>query len=132
VIPTPRYLLDTHTFLWMRHAPDRLGATAREICGDVESSLHLSLASGWELAVKLSLGKLQLADPLRLVLEEARTRAGIAPLSITEAHVLRVEHLPYHHRDPFDRMLVAQAMVEGLTLLSKDSALDAYDVERVW
>jgi len=127
-----RYLLDTHTFLWMRHAPDRLGDNARVICGDVDSSLALSLVSSWEMAIKLSIGKLTLRERLREILAEARTVVGLTTLPIEESHVLRVQHLPLHHRDPFDRLLVAQALEEGLTLLSKDPTLDAYGVARVW
>ncbi len=127
-----RYLLDTHTFLWMRHAPERLGAEARVICGDVQSHLLLSLASAWEIAIKLSIGKMTLREPLRQILEEARLVAGISTLPIEERHVLRVQHLPLHHRDPFDRLLVAQALEEGLVLVSREPALDAYGAPRVW
>jgi PIN domain nuclease of toxin-antitoxin system len=126
------YLLDTHTFLWMRHEPDRLGNEASSICADPDSELVMSLASGWEIAIKLSIGKLRLKDPLRQVLVEARTTAGIIPLPITEEHVLRVRDLPLHHRDPFDRLLAAQALQEGLTVLSADPSFDAYGVPRVW
>lgn len=125
------YLLDTHTFLWMRHAPDRLGERARAVCGEVSAELVLSLASAWEIAIKLSIGKLRLNEPLREVLADARTR-GISSLAIKETHVLRVRELPLHHRDPFDRILAAQALVEGLTFLSIDEAFDAYAVPRVW
>ena len=126
------YLLDTHTFLWMRHTPDRLGDDARTICADVGSDLLLSLASVWEMAIKLSIGKLTLRDPLRQILLEARTTNGIATLGIKEQHLLRVQHLPLHHRDPFDRLLAAQALEEGLMLLSAETAFDAYAVPRVW
>jgi len=126
------YLLDTHTFLWMRHAPQHLGPDARTICADLSSELLLSLASGWEMAIKLSIGKLRLSQPLRQVLVEARTVNGISTLPIEEAHILRVRHLPLHHRDPFDRLLAAQAIEEGLTLLSRDATFDAYAVKRVW
>lgn len=126
------YLLDTHTFLWMRHAPERLGGAARALCGDVGSELVLSLVSAWEMAIKLSIGKLRLTEPLRHVLSEARTTNGLASLAITEAHVLRVRDLPRHHRDPFDRLLVAQALEEGLVILSGDAAFDAYPVVRIW
>jgi PIN domain nuclease of toxin-antitoxin system len=125
------YLLDTHTFLWMRHAPDRLGERARVVCGDVSSELVLSLASAWEIAIKLSIGKLRLNEPLREILIDTRAR-GIASLAVKEAHVLRMCELPLHHRDPFDRILAAQALEEGLTLVSVDEAFDAYAVPRVW
>lgn len=126
------YLLDTHTFLWMRHAPDRLSERSRAICGDVTSELVMSIASAWEMAIKLSIGKLRLSEALRDILADARTARGIAPLPIKESHVVRVRELPLHHRDPFDRLLVAQALEEGLTLLSADASFDAYGMSRVW
>ena len=116
----------------MRHAPHRLGEDARAICSDVNSDLLLSRASGWEMAIKLSIGKLRLREPLRQILIEAHTTNGIATLPIDLEHVLRVQHLPLHHRDPFDRLLAAQALHEGLTILSADATFDAYAVHRVW
>ena len=116
----------------MRHAPHRLGEDARAICSDVNSDLLLSRASGWEMAIKLSIGKLRLREPLRQILVEARAVSGITTLPIEEAHVLRVQHLPLHHRDPFDRLLAAQALEEGLMLVSRDAVFDAYAVPRVW
>lgn len=126
------FLLDTHTFLWMRHAPGLLGEGARAVCGEMSSELFMSRASAWEMAIKLSIGKLRLNEPLRDVLVDARTTRGIAPLAIKEAHVLRVCGLPLHHRDPFDRILAAQALEEGLTVLSADASFDTYGVLRVW
>ncbi len=125
------YLLDTHTFLWMRHAPDRLSERASAVCGEAATELTMSLASAWEMAIKLSIGKLRLSEPLRDVLVDARKR-GITSLAITEAHVLRVRELPLHHRDPFDRILAAQALEEGMTLLSADAVFDGYAVPRLW
>lgn len=126
------YLLDTHTFLWMRHAPGRLGARARAVCADLDSELHLSVASVWEMAIKLSIGKLRLSEPLGAIVRDARTARGIAVLDVQVGHVLRVEQLPWHHRDPFDRLLVAQVLEEGLILLSADEAFAAYPIQRVW
>ncbi len=126
------YLLDTHTFLWMRHAPERLGARARGVCADLDSELYLSVVSVWEMAIKLSIGKLRLSTPLRAIVHEARTARGIGVLDVQVSHVLRVEQLPFHHRDPFDRLLVAQALEEGLILLSADEAFAAYPIQRVW
>jgi len=116
----------------MRHMPRRLGPDARLICADLDSPLHLSLVSAWEMAIKLSIGKLRLPHPLAQILVEARTVNGLPTLPIHERHILRVRHLPLHHRDPFDRLLAAQAFEEGLTLLSGDDAFDAYDVPRIW
>jgi PIN domain nuclease of toxin-antitoxin system len=86
----------------------------------------------WEMAIKTSLARLQLSVPIEEFIERGATQNGILELPITRAHVLGVATLPFHHRDPFDRLLVAQARTEGLTLLSADSVLDAYPVTRVW
>lgn len=127
-----RYLLDTHTFVWMAASPERLGTGARERIEAPAAELHLSVASVWEMAIKASLGKLKLPDRLPAFLEEqlAATRTSLLP--IRSEHALRVETLPWHHRDPFDRLLVAQAAFEDLTLLSRDAAFDAYGQARVW
>jgi len=127
-----RYLLDTHTFVWMASAPDRIGDGARERIDSPASELFLSVASVWELAIKSSLGKLELPASLPAFLEEqlASTRTSI--LDVKPEHAVRVEDLPWHHRDPFDRLLVAQARFETLPLLSRDRAFDAYAVERIW
>ncbi len=127
-----RYLLDTHTFLWMRHAPSKLGESARPIAGDVHSALLLSDVSVWEMAIKLPIGKLKLAEPLAQVVRQAHEENGIERLPIEQAHVLRVQQLPLHHRDPFDRLLTTQALVEGLTILSRDRSFESYGVKRVW
>lgn len=116
----------------MRHAPDRLGPAAREICVDTNNRLLLSLVSAWEMAIKLSIGKLTLPKPLRQILADAREHRGITPLPISEDHVLRVEQLPFHHHDPFDRLLASQALEDGLILVSRDKAFDEYSVQRLW
>lgn len=126
------YLLDTHTFLWMRHEPSRLGEGARNVCGDTETELLLSVVSVWEMAIKLSLGKLRLPHPLRQIIEDSQATQGIRLLAIEPEHVLSVQHMPFHHRDPFDRLLVSQVLAEGLSIVSVDEALDAYGVTRVW
>ncbi len=128
----PRFLLDTHTFLWMATDPGRLGSDARERVEAVGSVLLLSLASVWEMAIKSSLGKLDLPDPLDRFLEEQLDATRTTLLEVRLAHVLAVEALPFHHRDPFDRLLVAQASIEKLPLLTGDPDFDAYSVERIW
>ncbi|HUF77526.1 MAG TPA: type II toxin-antitoxin system VapC family toxin [Thermoanaerobaculia bacterium] len=127
-----RYLLDTHTFVWMASAPERLGPAARERIDAPATDLLLSIASVWEMAIKRSLGKLELPSALPSFLEEqlAATRTRI--LDIQAEHAVRVEDLPWHHRDPFDRLLVAQARFETLPLLSRDPIFDAYAIERLW
>ena len=128
----PRFLLDTHTFLWMATDPGRLGPGARERVEAVGSVLLLSLASVWEMAIKSSLGKLELPATLKAFLAEQLQATRTLLLDVRLEHVLRVERLPFHHRDPFDRLLAAQAVVEHVPVLSADPDFDAYPVDRVW
>lgn len=127
-----QFLLDTHTFLWMASAPDRLGPAARSKIESSAVDLLLSVASVWEMAIKSSLGKLSLEEPLGDFLQEQLAATRVGMLDIRSEHAVRVENLPWHHRDPFDRLLVAQAMFEATPILSRDSTLDAYDIDRLW
>lgn len=127
-----RYLLDTHTFLWMASDPERLGPAARSRIEERSSELFLSVASVWEMAIKSSLGKLELPAALPSFLEEQLAATRTQVLDVRAEHAVRVEDLPWQHRDPFDRLLVAQARFEGLPLLSRDPTFDGYPVERVW
>lgn len=125
-----RYLLDTHVWLWMLIDADRLGAK-RHLLEDPESDLLLSAASTWEIMVKHALGRLALPDgPERYVPDRMRA-TGVVPLAIEHAHVLGVGALPLHHRDPFDRLLIAQARHLGVPIVTADAALAAYDVDVV-
>jgi PIN domain nuclease of toxin-antitoxin system len=120
-------LLDTHVFLWWRADDRKLGKAAREAIGSAEL-VFVSAASAWEAAVKAGLGKLQLPGTFQAEIEDS----AFDKLAITVAHADAVSTLPYHHRDPFDRMLVAQAWIEGLTLVTHDKLLSAYDVPILW
>lgn len=125
-----RYLLDTHAFLWILDDSPQLSSEARrKLTEPVEC--YLSLASVWELAIKLGLGKLTLPGTLRDCLSRAR-RSGLRLFPIELDHLLRVEHLPGHHRDPFDRLLIAQCLSESLPLLSRDAVFDRYGIVRIW
>ena len=126
-----RYLLDTHTFLWLATDDPQLTPTARAIFVDSNQECFLSAASVWEMAIKSSLGKLTLATSLERLVRGGLER-GLRILAVTPDHAYRVERLPFHHRDPFDRLLVAQAMHEAMHLVSRDGGLDAYAVTRVW
>lgn len=126
------YLLDTHTFLWMATQPDRLGAAARARIEDGESRLLLSIASVWEMAIKKSLGKLELTSSVEELVDEQLAATDARLLQISAAHAGRVEFLPWHHRDPFDRLLVAQALQEELPILGRDADFDRYGIERIW
>ncbi len=127
-----KLLLDTQCWLWMTSAPERLNPAVQQRIRDAGTKRFLSAASCWEIAIKSGLGKLRLPlEPERYV-PSRMTHTATAPLPIEAAHALRVSRLPLHHRDPFDRMLVAQAQIERMTLLTADRALAAYDVPILW
>ena len=123
-----RLLLDTQCWLWMRAAPERLSSRTRRLLVDPRNELLLSAASTWELAIKTALGKVRLPSALSEYVISRMAEDGVVPLPIHHAHALRVAELPLYHRDPFDRLLVAQAQVEGLSLLTADRHLQRYDV----
>lgn len=123
-----KLLLDTHAALWFLSGDDRLSENARRHLTDDTNRVLLSAAVVWEIVIKRSLGKLVVPDEyLSLLLG-----AGVQPLAVSVEHASAVEHLPLHHRDPFDRMLVSQATIEGGALISRDDALRPYDVTLIW
>lgn len=124
-------LLDTHTFLWWDSAPERLSATVLALCRDPSVVLYLSLVSLWEIQIKSSLGKLPLPFPLAEILS-GQQAAGLQILPITPAHIFALDSLPLHHKDPFDRLLIAQALAEGLALASLDSQFAPDAASVVW
>lgn len=125
--PPSRLLLDTHTFLWWRGEPSRLPAEVRSRIATADI-VFVSAASAWEAAIKISLGRLELPDTF----EAGVIASGFEKLLITFAHAEHSAALPIHHRDPFDRMLIAQAQAEGLTLVTHDRQLKLYEVEILW
>ena len=125
-------LLDTHAFLWFMEGSERISKRAREAIEGASGVRVLSVASAWEMAIKASLGKLALAKPLGELLPPLLADAGIELLPIEMADIARVATLPFHHRDPFDRMLAAQALERELTIVSIDEAFDQYGVMRLW
>lgn len=125
-------LLDTHTFLWFVLNDANLGATARTPIVDPQDDVLLSPATYWEIAIKISIGKYRLPGPFEIFMEQQIALNDFDVLPITVAHVSVVATLPFHHRDPFDRLLVSQAMVEQVPILSEDPSLDAYPVNRIW
>jgi PIN domain nuclease of toxin-antitoxin system len=127
-----RVLLDTHAFLWWIGGDRRLPARARKLIADGRNELFFSAASGWEIAVKASLGRIQLPAPMDRFLSEQLNLNGIAALPILMSHALGVHGLPFLHRDPFDRMLVVQAQMEKLGILTRDPQISQYDVETLW
>jgi PIN domain nuclease of toxin-antitoxin system len=127
-----RVLLDTHAFLWFLAGDDRLPERVRELVVDPRNEVLLSMASVWEMAIKASMGKLVLTRPFDAMIREQLSRQRIGLFGVELAHVLRVAVLPFHHRDPFDRLIVAQALVEGIPVAGADAAFDAYGVTRIW
>lgn len=127
-----KLLLDTHTLLWLVENDPNLSVAAVNILVDPDHELLLSPATYWELAIKISIGKYRLADPLSDYIEEAIRLYGLTILPITVAHAEAVASLPYHHKDPFDRLLIAQSIVEDVGVVSSDEAFDAYSVTRLW
>jgi PIN domain nuclease of toxin-antitoxin system len=127
-----RALLDTHTFLWWITNSKRLSSNVRAIITDGTNELFLSAATGWEIATKSRLGRLDMpADPVRFVGEQLALNV-VQPLPIELQHALHVFTLPDYHRDPFDRILIAQSQLENLTILTADSAISQYDVDVIW
>lgn len=127
-----RLLLDTHAFLWWVNNAPELSPKARAAITKADNECFLSLASCWEMAIKISLGKLSLSQPLDRFIPEQLLANGFQTLDIDFRHITRLPALPFHHRDPFDRLLVAQAASERLTLVTADAALAAYDIKRLW
>lgn len=127
-----KLLLDTHTFIWWDSSPQKLSSKALALCQNPENSLLVSVASIWEIQIKLQLGKLSLNLPLTEVIESQQVTNNIELLPITIAHVLALNNLPTHHKDPFDRLLIAQANIEDAVLVSCDSIFAKYPVKIDW
>ena len=123
-----KLLLDTHVLLWAVSEPDQLTGAARDGLEDGANDVFVSVVSAWEIAIKQSLGKLELSKPAEQWLPEVLRRTGFEFAELGLAAALRVRALPWHHRDPFDRLLVAQAAEDGYTVVTRDSALDAYGI----
>ncbi len=119
-----RFLLDTHALLWWMAEPQRLDGRAHEAVADPSNEVFVSSINAWEIAVKHALGKLQAPDNL----EASIKKQGFTPLALTFRHAEQAGALPPHHGDPFDRMLVAQAQIEGLTVVTRDRHISRYDV----
>jgi PIN domain nuclease of toxin-antitoxin system len=127
-----RVLLDTHTFLWWIADDPQLSTTARQVIENADNTLYLSAASGWEIAIKARLGKLRLPGDVPGYVSEQITINAVQVLPIEMSHALQVYTLPDHHRDPFDRILVAQSQVEQLPILTIDPLIAQYSVTIIW
>jgi PIN domain nuclease of toxin-antitoxin system len=126
-----RFLIDTHTFLWFVNDSNELSDLAKSLL-ESETDLYLSSASLWEIAIKLSSKKLTLTRPFNLFISEQLQVNEIEILVPDIQHFEVISHLPFHHRDPFDRLIIAQAIVEKIPIISIDSLFDSYEIERFW
>jgi PIN domain nuclease of toxin-antitoxin system len=127
-----RLLLDSHTLIWAVDEPTKLSATAVAALQDPGNDLLVSAGSVWEIAIKVGLKKLTLSQPFRPWIEKAIADIGASLLSINIEHADVLVGLPMHHRDPFDRLLVAHSMIEKLLVVGADAQLDAYGITRLW
>ncbi len=127
-----KYLLDTHTFIWFTGKSTRLSERATALCSDSSNLLLLSLASIWEIQIKVGLGKLSLPAPLTEIITVQQSKNGVQLLPIELSHLLELSSLPDHHRDPFDRLLIAQAKIEDIALISSDPQIAKYPISVVW
>jgi PIN domain nuclease of toxin-antitoxin system len=123
-----KLLLDTHVFIWWADHPEKLSPAALSALEDEANELLLSVASVWEMQIKIQLGKLKLSLPLKELIKNQQDTNALTVSPVTLTHVLALDALPFHHKDPFDRLLVAQSIEEGLTLVTADSQFSNYSV----
>ena len=126
-----RFLIDTHTFLWFIHDSPQLSAKAKNLL-ESDSDLWVSIVSLWEIAIKVNIGKLRLPNSYEDFIPEQVTLNDIEILPIKMAHLATYTTLSLHHRDPYDRLLIAQAMTEKVSIISADIKFDSYSVKRIW
>jgi PIN domain nuclease of toxin-antitoxin system len=125
------FLIDTHTFIWLIEDDPKLPDSSKRLIDDLNNDIFISIASLWEMAIKISIGKLKLAGVLAQAIDELYAR-NIKILPIDSLHILRVQSLPFHHKDPFDRIIIAQSLTENITLISIDGAFDSYGIKRLF
>ena len=121
-----KLLLDTHIFIWWADAPEKLSSTALSALEDEANDLILSVVSVWEIQIKSQLGKLKLSQPLKELIESQQETNDLKLLPVELSHVLALDALPYHHKDPFDRLLIAQSIFEDVTLVTADKSFPVY------
>jgi PIN domain nuclease of toxin-antitoxin system len=127
-----KLLLDTQCWLWWFSQPEKLNEEAIEQIASEKTEIWFSVASVWEIGIKVAIGKLQLPEPVDDYISSGMSQLGTRSLEITASHALRAASLPLHHRDPFDRMLIAQAQIENMTIMSADSMFNQYQVSLIW
>jgi PIN domain nuclease of toxin-antitoxin system len=125
-------LFDTHALLWLVNGSALLSENAKSLFSEPQNDFYLSLASVWEMAIKIKIGKLHVPSPLKQFISEQLPLNGIKILNIKLEHVIEVADLPLHHRDPFDRLIIAQGLVENLPIITVDKIFDDYGVQRLW
>lgn len=126
-----KYILDTHTFIWWNDDPQLLSEKVVALCEDPSNKLFVSLASVWEMQIKLQLKKLKLSASLESIIEQQQAN-NIELLTLTTQHILNLSTLPMHHKDPFDRLIISQANMDNAILLSADKNFELYDVKVDW
>jgi PIN domain nuclease of toxin-antitoxin system len=127
-----KHLLDSHALLWYTLNDPKLSNTAEALILDPANEILISPASYWEIAIKISIGKLTLHQPYEDFIDVCLNKYGFVILPVETKHTAVLTNLPFHHRDPFDRLLIAQAMVEGIPIIGDDPDFDAYPIKRLW
>lgn len=125
-------LIDTHVFIWLDTQPEKLSQKALEICQNTDNKLYLSIASVWEMQIKVQLGKLDLKVPLAEMVNVQRQENDLQLLNIALDHVYQLQKLPFHHNDPFDRIIIAQSFLENVPIISIDRIFTQYAVAVLW
>ena len=125
----PKLLLDTHIFIWWADQPEKLSPAALSALEDEANELLLSVASVWEMQIKIQLGKLKLSLPLKELVKNQQEIKNLTVSPVALTHVLALDALPFNHKDPFDRLLIAQSIAEGLTIVTADSQFSTYSVK---
>jgi PIN domain nuclease of toxin-antitoxin system len=125
-------LLDTHVFMWWNSEPERIPTDTLRLLQDPNHNLFLSLVSLWEMQIKIQLGKLTLREDLEIMVQYEQERNNLSLMAIKLPHILKLKDLPHYHKDPFDRLLIAQSQLENATLVSRDSAFQNYDCSVIW
>jgi PIN domain nuclease of toxin-antitoxin system len=127
-----KYLLDTSVWLWSLNSPERIGDQGREILERGEEEIYLSAVTTWEISIKMRVGKLNFAGPPAQHVPRFMAKQSLRPLSVNHSHAAKVYDLPTHHGDPFDRMLIAQALVEDMVILTSDRSFKKYQAKLLW
>ncbi len=127
-----KLLLDTHAFMWWNSEPEKIPTNTIVLLQNPNHELFLSLVSLWEIQIKVQLGKLTLRDDLETIVQSEQDQNDLRLMAITLPHIIKLKDLPYYHKDPFDRLLIAQSQVENATLISRDSIFNSYDCSVIW